>query len=82
MSHCFDLNQLGEPARTSQLLFLRRLSRTRFHWSQHLSYDVLIARVKRAVAMLGLAKEDYSGCSLRAGRATDLFIARTPYYVI
>ena len=39
-------------------------------------------RIKRAVAMLGLAKEDYSGHSLRAGGATDLFVARTPYYVI
>ena len=43
-----------------------RLSRTRFHWSQPLSYNALVARVKRAVAMLGLAKDDYSGHSLRA----------------
>ena len=29
-----------------------------------------------------LAKEDYSGHSMRAMEAPDLFIARTPYYVI
>ena len=60
----FDLNQLGEPARASLQLYPRRLSRTRFHWSQLLSYDALAARIERAVAML--AKEDYSGHSMRA----------------
>ena len=79
MRRWFDLNQLGEPARTSLQLFPRRLSRTLFLWSQPLSYDALVAS---AVAMLGLAKEDYSGHSLRAGRATDLFVARTPHYAI
>ena len=82
MRRWFDLNQLGEPARASLQLFPRRLSRTRFLWSQPLSYDALLARVKRAVAMLGLTKEYYSGQSLRAGGATDLFVARTPYCVI
>ena len=82
MRRWFDLNQLGEPARASLQLFPRRLSRTRFLWYQPLSYDALVARVKRAVAMLGLAKEVYSGHSLRAGGATDLFVARTPYYAI
>ena len=69
MRHWFDLNQLGEPASASLQLFPRRLSRTRFLWSQPLSYDALVARVKRAVEMLGLAKKDYSGYSLRAGGA-------------
>ena len=82
MRHWFDLNQLGEPACASLQLFPCRLSRTRFLWSQLLSYDALVARVKRAVAMLDLAKEDYKGHSLRARGGTDLFLARTPYYVI
>ena len=82
MRQWFDLNRLDEPASASLQLFPRRLSRSRFLWSQPLSYDALVARVKRAVEMLGLAKEDYSGHSLRAGGATDLFVARTPYYVI
>jgi hypothetical protein len=82
MRRWFDLNRLDEPASASLQLFPRRLSRSRFLWPQPLSYDALVARVKRAAEMLGLDKEDYSGHSLRAGGATDLFIARTPYYVI
>ena len=50
MRRWFDLNQLGEPARASLQLFPRRLSRTRFLWSQPLSYDALVARVKRSDA--------------------------------
>ena len=65
MRRWFDLNQLDEPASASLQLFPRRLSRSRFLWSQPLSYDALVARVKRAVEMLGLAKEEYSGHSLR-----------------
>ena len=57
-------------------------SQTRLLLSQPLSYDALVARVKCAVEMLGLAKEDYSGHSLLAGGATDLFVARKLYYVI
>ena len=30
----------------------------------------------------GRLAEDYSGHSLRAGGATDLFVARVPYYLI
>ena len=82
MRRWFDLNRLDEPASASLQLFPRRLSRSRFLWSQPLSYDALVARVKRTAEMLGLAKEEYSGHSLRAGGATDLFVARTPYYVI
>ena len=82
MRKWFDLNKLDEPASASLQLFPRRLSRARFLWSQPLSYDALVARVKRAAQMLGLDRADYSGHSLRAGGATDLFVARTPYYVI
>ena len=34
------------------------------------------------VVMNGGKPEQYSGHSLRAGGATDLFVARTPYYLI
>ena len=30
---------------------------------------------------MGLPAEDFSGHSLRASGATDLFVARTPYYI-
>ena len=42
MRRWFDLNRLDDPARASLQLFPRRLSRTRFHWSQALSYDALV----------------------------------------
>ena len=38
--------------------------------------------IKRMVVMNGGKPEQYSGHSLRAGGATDLFVARTPYYLI
>jgi len=39
-------------------------------------------QVKKAVAAVGLDPRLYSGHSFRAGGATDLFVAKTPYYVI
>ena len=59
-------------------LFPKRLSVTRFNWSQSISYDSVVNRVKG----IGLPAEDYSGHSLRTGGATDLFVARVPYYII
>ena len=47
MRRWFDLNQLDEPACASLQLIPRRLSRTRFLWSQPLSYDALVARQAR-----------------------------------
>ena len=43
------------------------------------SYRTLI---KRSVASIGLDPSKYSGHSLRAGGATDLFAQGTPYYVV
>ena len=63
-------------------LFPKRLSATRFDWGQSISYDSLVSRVKGATQSIGLPDEDYSGHSLRAGGATDLFVARVPYYSI
>ena len=38
--------------------------------------------IKTCCASIGLDSTRYSGHSLRAGRATDLFVARVPYYII
>ena len=63
-------------------LFPKRLSATRFDWTSSLSYDSLVSRIKLIAQRLGLPAEDYAGHSLRAGGATDLFIARVPYFII
>ena len=63
-------------------IFPKRLSVTCFDWSQSISYDSLVTRVKGAAQGIGLPAEDYSGHSLRAGGATDLFVARVPFYII
>lgn len=39
-------------------------------------------QIKRQVARLGMDPKRYANHSLRAGGATDLFVARVPYYVI
>jgi len=58
--------------------FPKRLSATRFDWAASLSYDSLVSRIKLVAQQLGLPVDDYSGHSLRAGGATDLFIGRVP----
>ena len=40
------------------------------------------SKVKKACTSVGLAAAHYSGHSFRAGGATDLFVARVPYYII
>jgi hypothetical protein len=46
------------------------------------SLSWLRQRIKREVARLGLDPKRYSGHSMRAGGATDLFLARVPYFII
>ena len=62
--------------------FPKRLSATHFDWAASLSYDSLVSRIKLVAQRLGLPVDDYSGHSLRAGGAADLFIARVPYFII
>ena len=38
--------------------------------------------IKKMVSLIGLDKALYSGHSLRAGGATDLFVAKVPYPII
>ena len=64
------------------LLFPKKLSTTRFDWASSLSYDSLVSRIKLVTQRLGLPVDDYSGHSLRVRGATDLFIARVPYFII
>ena len=45
------------------------------------AYDSLVSRVNAAARSIGLPAEDYSGHSLRAGDATDLFVGRVSYYI-
>ena len=45
-----------------------------------MSYDSLVSRIKLVTQRLGLPADDYLGYFLRAGGATDLFIARVPYF--
>ena len=47
-----------------------------------MSGDCLRKIIKQAVSSIGLDPTRYSGHSLRAGGATDLFAARVPYWVI
>ena len=58
------------------------LRATRFDWASSLSYDSLVSRIKLVAQRLGLPADNYSGHSLRAGGATDLFIARVAYFII
>ena len=60
-------------------LFPKRLSATRFDWGLSISYDALVSRIKAVTLSIDLPAYDYSGHSLRAGGATDLFVARVPY---
>jgi hypothetical protein len=51
-------------------------------WDRTLSTDWLREVIKKRVSFIGLDPESFSGHSLRAGGATDLFVARVPYFLI
>ena len=53
-----------------------------FRFNQTASTNWFRKKIKKACDSIGLDSKEYSGHSLRAGGATDLFIARVPYYVI
>ena len=56
--------------------------RNRIVYSTPMNGDFLRHIIKSAVKDIGLDPTRYSGHSLRAGGATDLFAARIPYWVI
>lgn len=47
-----------------------------------LSYHYVSKTVKWAASTIGLNPSSYNTHSMRAGGATDLFVARVPYYII
>lgn len=51
-------------------------------FSRTISANTLRKYIKKEVLAAGLDPKFYSGHSLRAGGATDLFLARVPYYLI
>ena len=63
-------------------LFPKRLFATRFDWTSSMSYDYFVSRIKLVALRIGLPVDDYSGHSLCVGEASDLFVARVPYFVI
>ena len=72
---------MGLRTARSVTLFPKKLSETHFDWSSPISYS-LVTRIKLVAHRLGLPTDDYAGHSLRAGGATDLFVARVPYFII
>ena len=72
-----------EKGKQDSLLFPgRRRGGKQFDLEKTISQSWLRVRIKKAAIYLGLRHEDYSGHSLRAGGATDLFVMRVPYYLI
>jgi hypothetical protein len=63
-------------------LFPKIDSKGRLQYRHSLSKDWVRRYVKRCVVLIGLDPKDFSGHSLRAGGATDLFIAKVPYPII
>jgi hypothetical protein len=53
-----------------------------FDFSKTLSVDSFRKMIKKVVKENGLDPKRYSGHSLRAGGATDLFVGRVPLYII
>lgn len=51
-------------------------------FSKSMAAASLRYRIKKMVVRIGLDPKHYSNHSLRAGGATDLFVARTPYFII
>ena len=66
-SHCI----FPAPTRSRKLDFTRTMAAAS-----------LRRRIKKVVQLIGLDPSSYSNHSLRAGGATDLFVARVPYSII
>ena len=53
-----------------------------FYFNKTMSQDCLRHIIALRTNSIGLDPSKYSGHSMRAGGATDLFIMRVPYYII
>ena len=66
-----------------ELLFpARSPASSGFNVKKTASTNWLRKKIKKAVESIGLTGKDYSGHSLRAGGATDLFNMKVPFYVV
>jgi hypothetical protein len=54
----------------------------RLHFNSDPNYSWWRRTIKKLCKRIGLEEKNYSGHSLRAGGATDLFVCRVPYYII
>ena len=75
-----ETNHLGE--RPEAYIFPRVTRSGAIDWTKPATTDWLRKMIKRRVASIGLDPKRYSGHSLRAGGATDLFMQRLPFYLI
>ena len=75
------VQRLGIEGKPDALLFPSRRGKA---WvpTKTLSDDWLRGIIKKVAVELGLDPSIYSTHSLRAGGATDLFVARVPYFAI
>jgi hypothetical protein len=76
----FDMNNLWN--KYSNHILPGKDSRGRLDFSTTMSANSVRRIIKREAQAMGLDPLCYSGHSLRAGGATDLFLARVPYYLI
>jgi hypothetical protein len=54
----------------------------KLHFDRDPNYSWWRRTIKKLCKRIGLEEKNYSGHSLRAGGATDLFVCRVPYYII
>jgi len=80
MRKWFELNNLWE--KYMHHLFPVRSSNNKFDFNTTMNAGAFRKKLKKGVQKVGLDPSFYSGHSLRAGGATNLFLARVPYYLI
>ena len=76
----FDINDLWN--KSSSQIFPASTRSRKLDFSKPPSYNWWRVTIKKCCSTIGLDSSKYSGHSLRAGGATDLFVARVPYYII
>ena len=80
MRRWFDMNNLWHKHEYHLFPTMDRHGRMDFNTT--VSANSFRKKLKKKVEAVGLDPTFYSGHSLRAGGATDLFLARVPYYLI
>ena len=77
-------SKMGYWGKINEVLFpaKRRFSKIRFNYNVTASKEWFRRSIQKLCNNVGLDGKQYSGHSLRAGGATDLFLAGVPYYII